>query len=96
MSRRTTGEIDQLLRGYGERGALSRRAYCEKQGITLSALDYYLRRYGRSSTKRVRLAQVEVQVAAVPPLFALVLANGRRIECGPAGLAQLIESAERG
>jgi hypothetical protein len=91
---RSTDEINQLIKGYRQRGELTRRAFCESQGISLPTLDYYLRRYGRPVEATVRLAKVEVEVASTAERFSLVLANGRRIECGEAGLEQLIRIAE--
>ena len=90
---RTAEEIEELVNGYRRRGEMTRRAYCESQGITLSGLDYYLRRYSRPAT---RLAKVSVKPALVEPSgrFTLMLGNGRRIECGEAELAGLIRIAE--
>ena len=94
MTRRSGADIEQLVEAYRGRGELTRRAFCEKQGIPLATLDYYLRRYGKPAAKRVRLARVEVKPSEAPARFALILANGRRIECGEAGLTQLIRTAE--
>ena len=90
---RTAEEIQELIAGYRNRGERSRREYCESVGMTLSALDYYLRRYAKPAT---RLARVKVKPSAAPQFarFALVLGNGRRIECGEAELQQLIAVAE--
>ena len=94
MTRRTTADVDQLLRAYRERGELTRRAFCEKQGISLSTIDYYLRRRPQSAEKRTRLARVELKTPEQAARFALILGSGRRIECSEAGLAQLIRIAE--
>ena len=90
---RTAEEIEQLLKGYRGRGEMTRRAYCESQGITLSGLDYYLRRYSKPAA---RLAKVTVKPALAEPAarFTLLLGNGRRIECGETELARLIRLAE--
>ena len=93
MGRRSRTDIEQILEAYGKRGKLTRRAFCEQQGISLSALDYYWRRYGKPAA-RVRLARVRVEGQEEAEPFVLRLANGRRIECGEAGLAQLIRIAE--
>lgn len=92
--RRTEGEIEELVRHYEARGSVTGRAFCESQGIPLSTLGYYLR---RRATPAVRLARVKIanEAAAGAGQFALVLANGRRIECGPAELPHLISAAER-
>jgi hypothetical protein len=94
MSRRSTTEIEQLLQGYRDRGELTRRAFCEKQGISLATLDYYLRRSRKHGKKGVRLARVELTPPEARERFALILTNGRRVECGAAGLAELIRTAE--
>ena len=90
---RTAEEIRELIEGYRNRGERSRREYCESVGLTLSALDYYLRRYGKPAT---RLARVKVRSSVEPRAarFTLVLSNGRRIECGEAELQQMITTAE--
>jgi transcriptional regulator with XRE-family HTH domain len=94
MTRRSTAEIDQLIKAYRERGDLTRRAFCEKQGISLSTIDYYLRRHTKPTEKSARLARVELRAPEEPGRFALILENGRRVECNEAGLAQLIRTAE--
>jgi hypothetical protein len=57
-------------------------------------LDYDLR---QRRTPEVRLARVKIksELTAKGVRFALVRGNGRRIECGPAELSQLIDAAER-
>lgn len=93
--KRTAEEVKELLQRYQKRGSgITRRAFCEGEEITLSMLDYYLR---RRATPTVRLARVRVtnESAADSGRYVLVLANGRRIECGPAELPQLIAAAER-
>ena len=85
-------EIQQLIHSYRTRGELSRRTFSEQRGMTPSALDYYLRRYGRRPAK-TQLARVELKPPD-PYTFTLVLANGRRIECPETGLPTLIRIAE--
>lgn len=73
-----------------ETSEASRRAFCLQRGIAVSTLDYWRRALAR----RPRLAAVTI----VPDVarFALVLANGRRIECSTEDeLARLIRIAER-
>ncbi|MBC8164750.1 MAG: hypothetical protein H7Y20_02625 [Bryobacteraceae bacterium] len=91
--RRSSEEVKSLIEAYRQRGRMTRRGFCEGQGISLPTLDYYLRRYSESA---VRLAKIEVSAEAVEMTggFTLVLGNGRRIECGQAGLAELIRVAE--
>jgi len=80
--RRVMGEYE----GSGQ----SRRAFCERRGIAVSTFGYWR----RELAKRPRL--VAVRVGESEARFALVLANGRRIECtGEEGLAGLIRMAER-
>jgi hypothetical protein len=92
--KRTEDEIEELLQRYDARGNVTRRAFCESQDIPVSTLGYYLR---RRAAPAVHLARVKLTngVAAGAGRFALVLGNGRRIECGPAELAHLISAAER-
>jgi hypothetical protein len=93
--RLTTDKIEQLIRSYHDRGAVTRRAFCEAHQLSASTLDYYLRRHRRSKPQKARF--VEVKVKREQPsggMFALVLTNGRRIECRQAELAQLIRTAE--
>jgi hypothetical protein len=94
MARRTKQEIAQILKQYRERGGVTRQEFCESRGISLSTLGYYVRRHGRG-TPAVKLARVTIQ-APEPAPFALVLLNGRRIECGAEALATLLRIAERG
>ncbi len=92
--RRRRDQIEQLLRSYGERGGVTRQAFCEARGISRSTLGYYLRRYGRDGGSAT-LVEVRLQGEEHRPApFALVLGNGRRIECGEAELPQLIRIAE--
>ena len=93
MTRRSQADIEQLLQAYRERGDLTRHAFCEKQGISLSTVDYYLRRYGKPAKPRYGW-RVKLEPTEAPHRFVLILGNGRRIECGEAGLAQLIRAAE--
>jgi hypothetical protein len=91
--RRTSDQIQELVREYRKRGSMTRRAFCESRSISLATLDYYLRRYTEPA---VRLAKVEVRPATVETAgrFTLILGNRRRIECGEGDLAQLIHTAE--
>jgi hypothetical protein len=93
-SKRSEQEIEQMLRGYEESG-LSRRQYCEQQGIAVTTFDYYRQgrrqhKKGHGSGSTTPLARVELskQACAAKPephtrqasTFTLTLANGRRIE----------------
>ena len=92
--KRTEEEVAELLRRYDDRGSVTRRAFCQSQGVGVSTLGYYLRRQAAPS---VRLAQVKItsDAATSAGRFQLVLANGRRIECGIGDLPHLISAAER-
>ena len=92
--KRTEEEVAELLRRYEDRGNVTRRAFCQSHGVAVSTLGYYLR---RQTTPSVRLARVKItsDSASGAGRFQLVLANGRRIECGLAELPHLIGAAER-
>ena len=92
--RRTVEDIRQLVKRYRERGAVTRGAFCEQHGIPLSTMGHYMRLYGQGAKAKVRLTKVEVESGERPRRFVLVLANGRRIECGESDLKQLIRVAE--
>ena len=93
-----------MLKGYEESG-LSRREYCQKEGIPVTTFDYYRQRSRRKAAAARRKAAsklVRVKMKAAPvqarSIFALVLANGRRIESGwnfgDAEMTRLIRIAE--
>jgi transposase-like protein len=88
-------EIRRIVEGHAQSGMM-RREYCEKHNIPITTLDYWRRRIQKSKPK---LVEVALEAAAQPPAgFALVLANGRRIESswrfGEADLLRLIRAAE--
>jgi hypothetical protein len=85
---RTPEEINRLLSGYAN-GGLTRRQYCEQQGIAVTTLDYYRQRQQKgpqTSRKASPLVRVKVQTSAPSAesherqAFSLVLGQGRRIE----------------
>jgi hypothetical protein len=92
--KRTEEEVAELLRRYEDRGNVTRRAFCQGYGVAVSTLGYYLR---RQTTPYVHLARVKItsDSASGAGRFQLMLANGRRIECGLAELPDLIGAAER-
>jgi hypothetical protein len=92
--KRTEEEIAELLGRYDDRGNVTRRGFCQSQGVAVSTLGHYLR---RRATPSVRLARVKISSdpATGGGRFALVLTSGRRIECGLAELPHLISAAER-
>ena len=92
--KRTEDQVAELLQRYDDRGNVTRRAFCQSQGVAVSTLGYYLR---RQATPSVRLARVKItnDSATGAGRFALVLTSGRRIECGLAELPHLIRAAER-
>jgi transposase-like protein len=73
---RSKEEIRGLVEGFAKSG-MTRREYCAKHGIGMSTLDYW-RRARRK--QKPRLVRVAMQEAHPQTGFALVLANGRRIE----------------
>ena len=94
-TRRTTGEIEQIVGRYRSSG-LSQREFSLQTGIKLSTLGRYLRR----SAAPAQLVRVKLEEASEPDTsFLLMLANGRRIASGwgfaDAGLARLIRIAEQ-
>jgi hypothetical protein len=93
--RRRAEEIEQLLEQYRASG-LTQIEYCRQTGVVLSTLGRYLRRHSRAKQQLVR---VKLRSGAGPAAsFALVLGNGRRIECGwgfgEGELSRLIRVAE--
>lgn len=100
-SRRTPEEIEQLLMSY-EQSGLSRRQYCDQQGIAVTTFDYY--RHRQLKGRRVpsqALPLVRVKLKEGYPDrkgFTLVLAKDRRIEsnwsCNKQDLMRLIRIVE--
>lgn len=95
-ARRSEAEIAALIAGY-EHSGLTRREYCQHEGIGVATLDYY--RQTRSKPKARGLIPVRLARPRVPSGLALVLANGRRIEVSgeiaEAELAKLVRVAEQ-
>ena len=93
QAKRSAEERQRLLKEF-EASGQTRREFCERHGIAIVTLDSW--RKGRKRRPRF----VKVAIAAQPggPGFALVLANGRRIEgswsFAEADLARLIRVAE--
>lgn len=86
-SGRSAVEVERIVIDF-ERSGMSRRAYCDREGIPLPTLDWYRRRV-RVSRGSANLVPVRVEKTASARLteaahdgFALVLSNGRRIETG--------------
>jgi hypothetical protein len=73
---RSKEEIRKIIEGFAKSG-MTRREYCAKHGIAVTTLDYWRRAHQQRKPKLVR---VTVQAAQSGTGFALVLANGRRIE----------------
>jgi hypothetical protein len=102
MQKRTTEEVEQLLKGYEESG-LSRQEFCRREGIPVTTLDYYRGRSTRkAATQRRTAGLLKVKLEAPPVdarcIFTLTLANGRRIESAwtfsDSDLTRLIRIAE--
>jgi hypothetical protein len=92
---RSKQEIRGIVGGFAQSG-MTRREYCAKHNIGIATLDYW-RRVERKSRPKL----VEVAIETLPQasgVFALVLANGRRIESSwnfvAADLEKLIRVAE--
>ena len=81
-----------MVESYAKSG-MTRREYCEKHNIPITTLDYW-RRAEKSKLKLVEIAEEPPRSAG----FALILANGRRIESSwrfaEAELLRLIRVAE--
>lgn len=89
---RSKQEIRGVVDGFAKSG-MTRREYCEKHNIPITTFDYWR----RAQKRKPRL--VEVAIETQPSAgFALVLANGRRIESSwnfaEAELLRLIRAAE--
>ena len=80
------------MAGYRRREG-TRSEYCQREGISESALDYYLRR-----AKRGRIVPVEIVESGGACEIAVVLRNGRRVEIRAAldgaGLSRWIRALE--
>ena len=90
---RSKEEIRRIVEGFAKSG-LTRHEYCARHGVAMTTLDYW-RRADRK--QKPKLVEVDVEPGQ-PTGFALVLANGRRIESSwsfvEAALEKLIRAAE--
>jgi len=91
---RSKQEILKIVEGFAKSG-MTRREYCAKHGVTMTTLDYWRRAHRK---QKPTLVPVAIEEARPLDGFALVLANGRRIESswrfGEADLLRLIRAAE--
>jgi len=91
---RSKEEIRGIVEGFAKSG-MTRREYCAKHGIGMSTLDYWRRAH---RNRKPRLVPVAIEEAPLQAGFALVLANGRRIESSwsfaESDLQRLIRAAE--
>jgi hypothetical protein len=91
---RSKREIRRIVEGFAKSG-MTRREYCARHGVAMTTLDYWRRGYRKQTLKLVTVA---IEQAPLPTGFALVLANGRRIESSwsfvEADLEKLIRVAE--
>ncbi len=91
---RSKEEIRRIIEGFAKSG-MTRREYCAKKGMGMSTLDYRRRAQRK---QKLRLVEVPVEQGHLPVGFALVLANGRRIETSwsfsAADLERLLRVAE--
>lgn len=91
---RSKEKIRDIVKGFAKSG-MTRREYCASCGVAMTRFDYWR----RAQRKRApRLVQVAIEEARSASGFALVLANGRRIETSwsfsAADLEKLIRVAE--
>jgi transposase-like protein len=68
-------EIRRIVERFASSGK-TRREYCQEHGISITTLDYWR---GKHNPKP-KLMEVAIEPRRAGPGFALVLANGRRIE----------------
>ena len=91
---RSKEEIRGLVEGFAKSG-MTRREYCARHRLGMSTLDYWRRAQRKQKPKLLPVALEEAQPHTG---FALVLANGRRIESAwsfvEADLQRLISAAE--
>jgi transposase-like protein len=73
---RSKEEIRGIVEGFARSG-MTRREYCAKHGVATTTFDYWRRAQRKSPPG---LVQVAVEEARSAGGFALILANGRRIE----------------
>jgi len=75
---RSKEEIRGIVEGFAKSG-LTRREYCAKHNLAVTTLDYWRR---TQKHRKPKLVEVAIQPATGRDSggFALVLANGRRIE----------------
>jgi transposase-like protein len=73
---RSKEEIRAIAEGFAKSG-MTRREYCGKHGVTMATLDYWRRAQRK---QKPTLVPVAIEEARPRTGFALVLANGRRIE----------------
>ena len=90
---RSKQEIRRIVEGFASSGK-TRREYCAEHGISISTLDYWRRKHN----PKPKLVEVAIEPQQTGPGFALVLANGRRIESSwkftEADLLRVIRAAE--
>ena len=91
---RSKEEIRRIVEGFAKSG-MTRREYCAKHGVGISTLDYWRRTHRQ---RKLSWLKVAIEPAHGVTDFALVLANGRRIESSwsfdEADLEKLIRVAE--
>ncbi len=91
---RSKEQIRKIVEGFAKSG-MTRGTYCAEQGIAVTTLDYWRRAYQK---QRPKLVPITIEEAHTQTGFALVLANGRRIESSwnfaEADLEKLIRAAE--
>ncbi|MBZ5636579.1 MAG: hypothetical protein LAO55_25930 [Acidobacteriia bacterium] len=90
---RSKEDIRGIVAGFAKSG-MTRREYCAQHGVAVTTFDYWRRTQRKRPPRLVQVAIGEARVGG----FALVLANGRRIESSwsfvEANLEKLIRVAE--
>jgi hypothetical protein len=78
VDKKRSGTDGQRLVEEFERSGLTRRRFCERNSISLTALDYW--RWKKRQVSKPRMVEIAVEAVQPPAAFAVVLRNGRRIE----------------
>lgn len=96
---RTADEVACLLTDYRQSNE-TRAAFCRRQGIPVTTLDYYLRRAVRNARPRLARVTLAPEPPSPPATFTVILPNNRRIETPStfrdpdlARLIRIVESA---
>lgn len=68
-----------MVVGY-KASSLTRKAYCQELGISVTTLDYYLRRENERARKQAGLRPVALTPSVAGSPLTLILSDGLRLE----------------